>query len=221
MARQKQLRFAALRHMSNVIDGHGCHTGWFEHTFGRSNPVVVELGCGRGEYTLASARRWPGRAFLGVDRNGGRLWTGASTALDEGLANAFFLHTPIERLEDHVPPGRIAELWIPFPDPLQKRRQSQHRLVSPGFLEQYRALLTRGGSIRLTTDDAQLVAFAERAVRTVGGHLLTGSDHLPADRDEAAVQTAYERKYRRQGRTIYERQFALTDVTSPSTMEVS
>lgn len=207
--------------MSNVIDGRDCPKGWFDRTFGGAPPVTVELGCGRGEYTLALARRWPGRAFLGVDRNGGRLWAGASAALDAGLANAFFLRTPIEQLEDHVPRGRIAELWIPFPDPLPKRRQSQHRLVSIRFLERYRALLTPGGSMRLKTDDAQLVAFAEQAVRTVGGHLLTASDSLPTVQDETAIQTTYERKYRRQGKTIYERQFVLTDVSSAPTMGVS
>ncbi len=209
MARQKQLRFAALQHMPNVIDGTGSPAGWFDHTCGATTPVVVELGCGRGEYTLALARRSPGQMFLGVDRNGARLWNGARTALDAGLTNAFFLRLPIEQLADHVPRGRIAELWIPFPDPLPKRRQSQHRLVSPEFLRQYRALLTRGGSIRLKTDDARLIAFAEHAVRTVGGQLITASDHRPTDHDEEAIQTAYERKYRRQGRTIYERQFVL------------
>jgi tRNA (guanine-N7-)-methyltransferase len=103
----------------------------------------------------------------------------------------------------------VDEIWIPFPDPLPKIRQARHRLVSPLFLERYRRLLRRGGAVHLKTDDVDLVDFAERALRTVGGRLLGGSDNLAGDEDETSVQTAYEKRYRGKGRPIYVRRFCL------------
>lgn len=214
MPRKKQVRFAALHTMDNVVEGRRCEADWFEQRFGSDALVAVELGCGRGEYTLALARNRPGQPVLGIDRNGARLWKGAERARDEGLANALFFRSPIELLEDHIPPGRVGEMWIPFPDPLPKNRQAKHRLLSVEFLERYRRLLTPGGKVHLRTDDVDLAGFAERAVRASGGRILDGSDSLAPDGGQTgepatAVQTLYEQRYRREGRTIYHRTFCL------------
>lgn len=210
MARKKRLRRAELETMPNVVDARRCGSAWFEHTAVRREPIVLELGCGRGEYTIALARTRPDRCVLGVDRNGARLWKGAARALDERLANAFFLHSPIEHLEDHVPPGRVGEIWLPFPDPLPKNRQARHRLVSAGFLARYRRLLCPGGAIHLKSDDRDLVTFAEHAVRSVGGRVLETLESLTgAGIGMTEVQTTYERRYRDEGRTIYNRTFCL------------
>ena len=210
MPRQKRRRLAALGEMDNVVDGRRCQPDWFERAFGGVVGVAVELGCGRAEYTLALARCRPDGGVLGVDRNGARLWRGAAQARDEGLTNAFFLRSLIEHLEDHVPTGRVAEFWIPFPDPLPKNRQARHRLLSPRFLERYRRLLSPGGAVHLRTDDPDLVDFAELSVRAAGGRVLEGHDSLgdPGD-DVPAVQTTYEKRYRGEGRTIYTRTFRL------------
>ena len=210
MARTKRLRFAALDHMDNVVDGRRCASDWFEQTFGRERQVVLELGCGRGEYTLALARSRPNSGVLGVDRNGARLWKGAEQAVDEGLPNAFFLRALVEQLEEHLPPGRVEEIWLPFPDPLPKNRQARHRLLSPPFLERYRRLLYPGGAVHLKTDDVDLIDFAEPSVFAVGGQVLDGVDGS-AGGDEAVrgVQTTYEKRYRAEGRTIYDRTFRL------------
>ncbi len=145
-----------------------------------------------------------------MDRNGSRLWMGASRALDEGLTNAFFLRSRVEYLEEHIPAGRVGAIWLPFPDPLPKTRQARHRLPSPPFLERYRRLLCRGGAVHLKTDDMALVDFAERAVRVAGGRVLGGFQRRTVDGDMlAAVHTTYEQRYRREGRTIYERTFCL------------
>ena len=210
MARTKLRRFAALEKMDNVVDGRRCAPGWFNTAFGPAETAVLELGCGRGEYTLALARSRPNRGVIGVDRNGSRLWMGASRALDEGLTNAFFLRSPVEYLEEHIPAGRVGAIWLPFPDPLPKHRQARHRLPSPPFLERYRRLLCPGGAVHLKTDDSDLVDFAERAVRAAGGRVLGGSDRRTVDGDMvAAVHTTYERRYRQEGRTIHERTFCL------------
>ena len=209
MSRKKQVRLAALTTMANVFDGGHRGPAWFERTFGPAQPIILELGCGRGEYTLALARTRPNVGILGVDRNGSRLWKGAAKALDEGFSNAFFLHAPIEYLGDHVPPRRVGEIWLPFPDPLPKTRQASHRLVSPIFLDRYRRLLCRGGTIHLKSDDWELVTFADRAVRTVGGQVLESRSSLTdADGTMAMVQTTYERRYRDEGRTIFGRTFS-------------
>jgi len=210
MARQKRLRFADLEKMGNVVDGRHPEPDWFERAFRLKESVVLELGCGRGEYTLALARSRPDRGVLGVDRNGSRLWKGARKALEEGLTNAFFLRSPVEHLEDHVPPGVVGEIWLPFPDPLPKNRQAGHRLVSPLFLERYRRVLSLGGAVHLKTDNVDLVDFAEQAVRAVGGRVLEGAKRPIGDGDDlTAVQTTFEQRYRGEGRIIYDRTFCL------------
>ena len=172
--------------------------------------MTLEVGCGHGDHTLAQARSRPGSRFLGVDRNGGRLWKGATRALDEGLSNAFFLRSTVEALDEHVPPGRVAEIWALFPDPLRKTRQSKHRLVSPRFLECYRRLLCPGGEVHLKTDDADLADFAERSVHAAGGRVSVPADRFAVeDETMMAGQTTFERRYRAEGRTIYERTFWL------------
>jgi len=210
MTRMKRRRFAALEKMGNVVDGRRCASDWFKQAFSPDRPVLLELGCGRGEYTLALARSRPNSGVLGVDRNGARLWKGAEQAVDEGLTNAFFLRAPVEQLEDHLPPGRVVEIWLPFPDPLPKNRQARHRLLSPPFLERYRRLLYPGGHVHLKTDDVDLINFAELSVLAAGGRVLEGVDGS-AGGDEAviAVQTTYEKRYRAEGRTIYDRTFRL------------
>ena len=192
--------------MDNVVLGQHCEPDWFQRAFGAEQVVLLELGCGRGEYTIALARNRPSRGVIGVDRNGARLWKGARQALDEGLSNAFFLRSRVELLEEHIPPGRVAEIWLPFPDPLPKHRQARHRLASPLFLERYRRLLRPGGAVHLKTDDLDLVVFAERAVDGAGGRVLRGVDSQ-AGGAVTAIRTIYEERYRREGRTIYEREF--------------
>ena len=209
MGRKKRVRFAALDKMDNVVDGRRYNPDWFERAFGHDKEVVLELGCGRGEYTLALARSRPGSGVLGVDRNGARLWKGAEKALNEGLTNAFFLRSLIEHLEEHVPAGRVAEIYLPFPDPLPKNRQARHRLLSPLFVERYRRLLAPGGAVHLKTDDTDLMIFAEQTVLAAGGHVVDGPGFTGDGGDVPVVRTTYEKRYRAEGRPIYDRQFRL------------
>lgn len=196
--------------MDNVVDGRRCDPDWFERAFGPHKSVVFELGCGRGEYTLALARSRPHSGVLGVDRNGARLWKGAVEALDQGLTNALFLHSSIEHLEEHVPPGRASEIYLPFPDPLPKNRQARHRLLSPLFVKRYRRLLSPGGAVHLKTDNSDLIDFAERTVVAAGGRVVDGEDGLVGTgADVPVVQTTYEKRFRAEGRPIYDRQFRL------------
>jgi tRNA (guanine-N7-)-methyltransferase len=206
MARQKRLRFARLSGMPNVVDPRVSGPGWFDAAIEPQAPVLLELGCGHGDYLLERARREPKRRFLGVDRNGARLWKGARQALDEGLANVVFLRSTVEALDGHLPPRRAGEIWILFPDPLPKRHQAKHRLVSPAFLERYRRLLAPGGTVRLRTDSTALTAFAEGAVRAGGGRVVA-LDQPGEPGDVPGGATRYEHRYRQAGRLIHERAF--------------
>jgi tRNA (guanine-N7-)-methyltransferase len=205
MGRQKQIRFGRLPAMPNVIDGRLTAPGWFEAAFGPETPVLLELGCGHGDALVERARHDREGRFLGVERNGARLWKGARRALDEGIDNVMFCRSTVEALDDHLPAGRVAEIWLFFPDPLPKRHQSKHRLVSPGFVDRYRRLLAPGGAVRLRTDSWPLTTFAENAVREAGGRV--SEPEPPAGDGLPAVETRYERRFRAEGRPVYERLF--------------
>ena len=127
---------------------------WNSVHFGNNNPIVLELGCGRGEYTVDLARRYPDKNFIGVDIKGARLWRGARSVTEEGLLNAAFLRTRIEFIEGLFAPGEVAEIWITFADP-QIRRDNK-RLTAPMFLERYTKFLKPGGVIHLKTDSPYL-----------------------------------------------------------------
>ena len=123
---------------------------WNETMFSKAQPIVLELGCGKGEYTIDLSKRVPDRNYIGVDIKGARLWRGAKTATDEGLSNVAFLRTRIEFIEAFFGPGEVSEIWLTFSD--QQLKSENSRLTSPLFLERYRKFLKPGGIIHLKTD---------------------------------------------------------------------
>ena len=150
---------------------------WHEDFFHNQNPIVLELGCGRGEYTVGLARRYPDRNFIGVDIKGARMWTGATESLREGLQNVAFLRTNIEIIDRFFAPGEVQELWLTFSDPQMKK--ATKRLTSTYFLQRYRHFLTDGGIIHLKTDSNFLFTYT----RYVAEH-----NHLPV---EACTEDLY------------------------------
>lgn len=135
---------------------------WGKDFFGNENPIVLELGCGKGEYTVELARRFPDKNFIGIDIKGARIYTGARMVEEEGLKNAAFLRAGIENLEAFFAPGEVSEIWVTFPDP-----QMQHvrrRLTGARFLNSYNRVLIPGGSVHLKTDSPFLYAFTDRLV---------------------------------------------------------
>lgn len=187
---------------------------WAEEHFRNDNPLVVELACGRGEYSLAMAKRYPGKNFIGVDIKGARIWKGASTAIREGITNVAFLRTRIEQLGYFFAPEEISEIWITFPDPFPERDKVNRRLTSARFLELYRTLLVAGGIVHLKTDDPGLFVFTQETLRlTPGVDILFeeadiyGLEELPLE--ELAVKTYYEALHLAAGKTIKYIRFAL------------
>jgi tRNA (guanine-N7-)-methyltransferase len=129
---------------------------WCGEVFGNDHALILELGCGKGEYTLGLARNYPYKNFLGLDIKGARIWTGAKAAHEEGLANVAFLRTRIDFVNSFFAKDEVDEIWITFPDPQEKKKRQKKRLPGALFLNMYREFLKEGGRIHLKTDNLQL-----------------------------------------------------------------
>ncbi|MEL7123570.1 MAG: tRNA (guanosine(46)-N7)-methyltransferase TrmB, partial [Bacteroidota bacterium] len=160
-------------------------------------PLILELACGRGEYSLGLARMYPDRNFIGVDVKGARIWQGASIALKEGLNNVAFLRTRIEQLTNFIDQKEVDEIWITFPDPFLRNSKSNRRLTSPNFLKAYRQILKPGGIVHLKTDSPQLYDFSLEVFEADGQvHILYQNYDIyskPLDFPELEIKTHYER----------------------------
>ncbi len=213
MAKKKLKRFAELLTFPNVFQSLVDLRGkWHSDYFHNDNPIVLELACGRGEYTIALARRFADQNFVGIDIKGARLWRGAKEAIESGLGNVAFLRIPIETITNWFAGNEIDEIWITFPDPFLREGKARKRLTSPRFLSLYRQVLKPGGLIHLKTDEPNLFAYTQQVVAAEGGVLHEIINDLyggnPID-DTLSVQTNYERKHLDAGRTIRYLRFSL------------
>ncbi|MFI3320556.1 MAG: tRNA (guanosine(46)-N7)-methyltransferase TrmB [Rikenellaceae bacterium] len=185
---------------------------WREKFFGNNNPIVLELGCGKGEYTVALAERDPNRNYIGIDIKGARMWRGAKSATDAGMTNVGFLRTRIEFINSFFGEGEINEMWITFPDPQLKTRRAKKRLVAPPFLEMYAKFLADDAVINLKTDSQHLYGYTNELVRhfdlpmEVSNNDIYGSGY--AD-ETLSVKTAYESEYLKRGLPITYTRFGL------------
>lgn len=180
------------------------YMGRWNEFFGNNNPIVLELGCGKGEYTIALARENSNRNYIGVDIKGARLWRGAKTSNEEQMKNVAFLRTRIELINRFFAPEEVSEIWITFPDPQPKKPMK--RLTSPRFLDYYRKFLKPGSPINLKTDSRELYDYTMEEVITPAGHTvefntpdLYGSGYQGM---ATAVQTFYESMFLKEGKSI-------------------
>lgn len=176
---------------------------WCGEVFPATSPITLELGCGKGEYTVALARRNPERNHIGVDIKGARMWHGASQVEADGMTNARFLRTEIENIDRFFAPGEVDEIWITFPDPqMQKHRK---RLTSTRFLKMYREFLRQDGMIHLKTDSPFLFEYTRRLTETNGLEVIRVTDDLygsgMAD-PVTSIKTAYEQQWLSRGKKI-------------------
>lgn len=132
---------------------------WNEQYFPAPQPLTVELACGRGEYSVALASRFPSRNYIGVDVKGDRIWKGSTLAVEQGLTNIGFLRTNILAIESFFTPHEVDEIWLTFPDPRPRKRDIKRRLTSPRFMEMYKRILRPGGVFRMKTDNSGLFAY--------------------------------------------------------------
>ena len=187
---------------------------WREEYFHNDNPIVLELGCGKGEYTVELARLYPEMNFIGVDINGARMWTGATLALEEKLANVAFLHTNIEMIDRFFSADEVQEIWLTFSDPQMKNPRK--RLTSTYFMERYRRFLVDGGVIHLKTDSNFLFTYTTYMVDVNKLPLLfrtTDLYHHDGLDEETkrilSIQTYYETMWIERGLNIKYQKFRL------------
>ncbi|MBX2963210.1 MAG: tRNA (guanosine(46)-N7)-methyltransferase TrmB [Cyclobacteriaceae bacterium] len=159
--KRKQERFRIIEERSNVLEpSKPLYTQikgrWNNEFFKNSNPITVELACGRGEYTVGLAALFPDRNYIGVDIKGERIWKGSTIAVENNLLNVAFLRTQILLIENFFDTHEIDELWLTFPDPRPRKRDVKRRLTNPRFLEMYKKLVRPGGYVRLKTDNTNL-----------------------------------------------------------------
>lgn len=214
MGQKKLQRFAEIETFPNVLIYPEGMKGRWAAFFRNDHPLTLELACGKGDYTLALARRFHGRNFLGVDLKGNRIWRGAKTALEEPLPNVAFLRTQIDKLDQYFAPEEIAELWITFPDPFLRKSKSKKRLTHPRFLQLYQPLLAPGASINLKTDSPELYEFTREVTAACNCTLLEDIPDvyaLPEVPPLLQIKTFYEGMHLSNGRTIRFLKFTLPD----------
>ena len=201
MGKDKLRRFAEITAFANVIeleDGKRLNGQWAEQHFKNKSPVVLELGCGKGEYTVNLGRLFPDINFIGIDYKGNRIWRGAKTALDDGIQNVAFLRIQIENLQDYFRENEISEIWITFPDPQPQVSREKKRLTSPRFLKMYRTILKKTGPVHLKTDSDSMYLYTLQQVGEPGLQLLINTSDLYNSEfagDVLSIKTYYERKY--------------------------
>ena len=171
---------------------------WKSAVFKNDNPLVVELGCGKGEYSLALSRKHPDKNFLGVDVKGARMWKGASDANNEGISNVAFLRTRIEFIEYCFAKSEIDEIWITFPDPQIKKKRAKNRLTHPVFLERYSNILQDNGLIHLKTDSQFLHGYTLGIIEGHQHHLEDAEHDIynaVLKRENMEIKTHYEKLF--------------------------
>ncbi|BFP41629.1 tRNA (guanosine(46)-N7)-methyltransferase TrmB [Flavobacteriaceae bacterium GF1] len=221
-SKNKLKRFAENETFPNVIqpkrhevmEGFHLKGKWAGH-FGNNNPIVLELGCGKGEYTVGLAKRNPNKNFIGIDIKGARFWRGAKTALEDNMTNVAFLRTQIELIDFVFEENEVSEIWITFPDPQIKYKRTKHRLTNKIFLNKYRTILKPTGTVHLKTDSEFMHGYTLGLLQGLGctvihaNHDVYRNEGCPEEVLE--IQTFYENQYLDEGKPITYIQFRLTN----------
>ncbi len=195
-------------HLGKVMKGK-----WANEHFKNSNPIVLELACGKGEYAVNLAKMFPEKNFIGVDLKGNRIWRGARTGVDEGIANLAFLRIQIEDILEYFETGEIDEIWITFADPQPQLSREKKRLTSPGFLSKYQLLLKPNGKVNLKTDNDGLYAYTCEKAEELKLVVHKNTAHLYQSEfaDEVlSIKTHYERIYLKHDKNINYIQFSFS-----------
>jgi tRNA (guanine-N7-)-methyltransferase len=189
------------------------HKGKWHSFFGNNNPIIVELGCGKGEYTIALARKNPNKNYIGIDIKGARFWRGAKTAIEEKLENVAFVRTQIELVDFIFAQNEVSEIWITFPDPQIKYQRTKHRMTNASFLKKYHTILKEDGIINLKTDSEFMHGYTLGLLQGAGHEILYANHNVynneGAPKEVTETQTFYENQYLEVGKWITYIQFRL------------
>jgi tRNA (guanine-N7-)-methyltransferase len=179
---------------------------WKTDFFKNDKPIVLELGCGKGEYTIGMAEKYPQNNYIGIDIKGARFWRGAKTAVEGGLDNVVFLRTQIELIGHFFAEGEVAEIWITFPDPQIKYKRTKHRLTNTEFLQRYKKILEPGGVVNLKTDSEFMHGYTLGLLHGEGHQVLYANHNVyrneGAPEIVTAIQTFYEQQYLEHNKAI-------------------
>ncbi len=211
MGKDKLKRFAELETFHNVFQLNPIHKGkWNQNYFQNNQPIVLELGCGRGEYTVSLSKYFPEKNFIGIDIKGARIWRGAKTGIEENINNMAFLRIEIEKIEEHFEKAEVDEIWITFPDPQPQISREKKRLTYNRFLSMYKNILKATGIVHLKTDNDGLYEYTLEKIKELKLVLLKHTPDLYKEEwlDEVlSIQTTYEKIYRDKGKNINYIQF--------------
>ena len=213
MAKNKLRRFEEMRTFHNVIqfpfddmqNEFWLKEKWNKIYFKNNNPVVLELACGKGEYTIGLAEKFRQKNFIGIDIKGARLWRGAKTALEKNLSNVAFLRTRIDFIEHCFAKNEISEIWITFPDPQPNKEKK--RLTHTAFLNRYKNIISPNCHVHLKTDNIELYKFTLEIIKKDNFRLRVSTDNLYSENilefEEAkSIQTFYEKHFLAEGKNI-------------------
>lgn len=212
MGKNKLKKFSEMETFQNVFQfpfsvlkekGFPMKGRWREDFFHNDNPIVLELGCGKGEYAVGLAKKFTNMNFIGVDIKGARMWTGAKESVQKGMTNVAFLRTSIELIAEFFAPGEVDEIWITFPDPQMKKVNK--RLTSVRFMNIYRQILKDNGIMHLKTDSPFLYAYTDASVKLNKFNVEVNTDdlyHSGLADDILEIQTFYEKQWLARGLTI-------------------
>ena len=212
MGKMKLVRFAEMDTFNHVVQApfdevfqkdYKLKGNWNKDFFKNSNPIILELGCGKGEYTIGLAQKYPDYNFIGIDIKGARMWRGAKTAIETGMNNVGFLRTRIDLINSFFAEHEVAEIWITFPDPQPKKEYK--RLTSTRFLGYYQKFLVENGIIHLKTDSAELHAYTKKLVELNKLEIDICTDNLYSSEiadPMLAIKTFYEQKFLQKGKPI-------------------
>jgi len=195
-----------------IIGGFRHKGNWNTGFFGNHNPLVVELGCGKGEFTIGLGRKYPDKNFIGIDVKGARMWRGAMTSFEENLKNVAFIRNQVEHIEHLFAPGEVDEIWITFPDPQIKNTTAKKRLTSPQFLNRYRKIAKNDTVVHLKTDNTGFFEYSLGVIRDQNLPLVYSSFDIYKSNDQeddTSIQTYYENMFVAKGETIKYLRFIL------------
>ena len=206
MGKNKLARWTEFGSYDNVIQplirdvagrDHPIKGRWNSELFKNNNPIVLELGCGKGEYSVGLAENFPDKNFIGIDIKGARMWRGAKTANEKNLPNVAFLRTRIEFINSFFSRDEVDEIWITFPDPHPGEKNSNKRLTSPWFLNTYRLFLKDKGLIHLKTDNKELYEFTMRTLAYNNLQTIFSTNDLYSEQSDniLSIKTHYEKIY--------------------------